>query len=83
MVAHSTTKFLGGHGTSIGGIIVDGGNLRLRQWSLPELHRAWTHPITAWCMHSLAEAGLPPFAVKARVHVLRDIGVPARRLTAW
>jgi len=29
IVTHSTTKFIGGHGTSIGGVIVDGGKLRL------------------------------------------------------
>ena len=31
IVVHSATKFLGGHGTSIGGVIVDGGNVRLRR----------------------------------------------------
>ena len=41
IVVHSATKFIGGHGTSIGGIIVDGGKIRLRgQRALPRLHRA-------------------------------------------
>ena len=52
IVVHSLTKFLGGHGNSIGGIIVDGGNFDWtksgRQISVPRLSRART--ITAWCL---------------------------------
>ena len=41
IVVHSATKFIGGHGTSIGGIIVDGGKFDyVGQRPLPELHRA-------------------------------------------
>ena len=41
IVVHSATKFIGGHGTSIGGIIVDGGTFDyVGQRPLPELHRA-------------------------------------------
>ena len=40
IVVHSLTKFLGGHGTSIGGIIVDGGQLRLDQRQVPRPDRA-------------------------------------------
>ena len=35
IVVHSATKFIGGHGTSIGGVIVDGGTLRLGARALP------------------------------------------------
>ena len=53
IVVHSTTKYLGGHGTSIGGVIVDGGHVRLRpapravpelQPARPELPRAGLRP---------------------------------------
>ena len=76
VIIHSTTKYIGGHGTSIGGIIVDGGNFpwekhKERQPSLntpdPSYHGA------VW---SEAAAPLGPIAyiLKARVTLLRDIG---------
>src|SRR5579862_1303285 len=73
IVVHSTTKFIGGHGTSIGGMIVDGGNFNWRSGRYPN----FTTPDPSY--HGLVYAdlegmGLPPFAIKARVHVLRDIG---------
>ena len=41
IVLHSATKFIGGHGTSIGGVIVDGGTFDYeRSGRFPELHRA-------------------------------------------
>ena len=35
IIVHSATKFIGGHGTAIGGIIIDGGSLRLQQRPVP------------------------------------------------
>ena len=54
IVTHSTTKFLGGHGTTIGGIIVDGGNFDWTQRPLRQLHRRRTRRITGWCMPTWA-----------------------------
>jgi len=73
IVTHSTTKFLGGHGTTIGGAIVDGGNF---DWTSGRFAN-FTTPDPSY--HGLVYAdlvgmGLPPFAIKARVQVLRDIG---------
>ena len=40
VVVHSATKYLGGHGTAIAGLIVDGGSVRLGQREVPRLHHA-------------------------------------------
>ena len=41
VVFHSLTKFLGGHGTSIGGILVDGGTCRGRTYRVEDLTARW------------------------------------------
>ena len=73
IVVHSATKFIGGHGTSIGGVIVDGGHVRLRgQRPLPELHRA---------RPELSRPGLRPAArgpVPGPVRPQGPAAVPAR-----
>jgi O-acetylhomoserine (thiol)-lyase len=82
VVTHSTTKFIGGHGTSIGGILVDGGNFDWTSGRFPN----FTTPDPSY--HGLVYAdllgmGLPPFAIKARVHVLRDIGACQSPFNSW
>jgi O-acetylhomoserine (thiol)-lyase len=74
IVVHSATKFIGGHGTSIGGVIVDGGNFewkgnpRFPNFNTPD------HSYHGLIYGDLAAAGLPPFIIKARVQILRDFG---------
>jgi O-acetylhomoserine (thiol)-lyase len=71
IVVHSATKFIGGHGTSIGGIIVDSGNFDWTNGKFPLL----TEPDPSY--HGLVyTAALGPLAyiIKARVTLLRDIG---------
>jgi len=82
IITHSTTKFIGGHGTSIGGIIVDGGNY---DWSNGKFEGFITpDPSYHGLVYaSLKEAGLPPFAIKARVQVLRDIGACQSPFNSW
>ncbi len=82
IVTHSTTKFINGQGNSIGGIIVDGGNY---DWSNGKFEDFNTpDPSYHGLVYaSLAEAGLPPFAIKARVHVLRDVGACQSPFNAW
>ncbi len=82
IITHSTTKFLGGHGTSIGGIIVDGGNY---EWSNGKFEDFVTpDPSYHGLIYaSLKDAGLPPFAIKARVQVLRDIGACQSPFNSW
>jgi len=82
IITHSTTKFLGGHGTTIGGIIVDGGNFDWRSGRFPN----FTTPDPSYhglVYADLVGAGLPPFAIKARVQVLRDIGACQAPFNSW
>ena len=71
IVVHSATKFLGGHGTSLGGVIVDGGRFDWRNGNFPE----FTEPHPSYHGAILADiAGEAAFAVKARIEGLRDFG---------
>lgn len=82
VVTHSTTKFIGGHGTSIGGIIVDGGNFDWTSGRFPN----FTEPDPSYhglVYSTLTQVGLPPFIIKARVHVLRDIGACQSPFNSW
>jgi O-acetylhomoserine (thiol)-lyase len=70
IVLHSATKFLGGHGTSIGGIIVDSGKF---PWS--DKYPAITEPSPGYHGMKFAEVfGNLAFIIKARVEGLRDFG---------
>ncbi len=82
IITHSTTKFIGGHGTSIGGVIVDGGNF---DWTSGRFDN-FTTPDPSYhglVYADLLGAGLPPFAIKARVQVLRDIGACQAPFNSW
>jgi len=82
IVTHSTTKFLGGHGTTIGGVIVDGGNF---DWTSGRFDN-FTTPDPSYhglVYADLLDAGLPPFAIKARVQILRDIGACQAPFNSW
>ncbi len=80
IVVHSATKYLGGHGTSIGGVIVDAG--RFDYAADPEKYPAFNTPDASY--HGLVYArdlgvGSPlganlAFILKARVQLLRDLG---------
>ncbi len=70
IVLHSATKFLGGHGTSIGGIIVDSGRF---QWS--DKYPAITAPSPGYHGMKFAEVfGNMAYIIKVRVEGLRDLG---------
>ncbi|HEX2728610.1 MAG TPA: homocysteine synthase [Rubrobacteraceae bacterium] len=71
IVVHSATKFIGGHGTSIGGVIVDGGKFPWDNGKFPE----FTEPDPSY--HGLEiypTLGELSFILKARVQMLRDYG---------
>ena len=85
IVVHSTTKYIGGHGTSIGGVIVDGGNF---DWEAhaerfpmlntpdPSYHGAiWTQAVKP--------LGPIAYIIKARVTLLRDIGAAMSPFNAF
>ena len=72
IVVHSLTKFLGGHGNSIGGIIVDGGTF---DWMSSGRYPALSEPSSSYHGITLAETfGDFAFAIAARVLALRDLG---------
>src|SRR5919107_140385 len=71
IVVHSATKFIGGHGTSIGGVIVDGGNFPWDNGKFP----GFTEPDPSY--HGLEiypTLGELSFILKARIQMLRDYG---------
>jgi len=70
IVVHSATKFIGGHGTSIGGIIVDGGKF---DWNNPKFP-GFTEPEASYHGLKFADLGVPAYILKARVQLLRDLG---------
>jgi O-acetylhomoserine (thiol)-lyase len=83
IVVHSATKFLGGHGTVIGGIIVDGGRF---EWSKNvERFPGLTEPDPSYHGASYTAAvgdGLA-YIIKARVQLLRDLGSAIAPASAW
>lgn len=77
VVVHSATKWIGGHGTSIGGLIIDGGNFNWKNGKYP----SFTEPSPGYHGLVFADAFSPEsehgniaFIKKARVEGLRDIG---------
>ncbi len=80
IVLHSATKFIGGHGTSIGGVIVDGG---IFDWASSGRFPAFTAPDPSYHGLVYTDLGAPAFITKARVQVLRDIGACQSPFNSW
>lgn len=71
IIVHSATKFIGGHGTSIGGVIVDSGKFNWDNGKFPGL----VEPDPSYHGVSYAkDVGEAAFITKARVQLLRDLG---------
>lgn len=80
VVIHSLTKFLGGHGTSIGGIIVDSGKFDWTRGKFPE----FTEPDPSYHGLKFAETFGPlAYIIKARVQLLRDLGASLTPFNAF
>ncbi|MCR6472973.1 homocysteine synthase [Bacillus safensis] len=72
IVVHSATKFIGGHGTSIGGVIVDSGRF---PWADSDKFKGLTEPDPSYHGLTYTEAiGEAAYITKARVQLLRDLG---------
>lgn len=71
VVVHSATKFIGGHGTTIGGVIVDGGKF---DWRASGKFPDFTTPDKSYNGLVYADLGAAAFALKARVQLLRNTG---------
>jgi O-acetylhomoserine (thiol)-lyase len=85
IIVHSTTKYIGGHGTSIGGIIVDGGNF---DWDKhADRFPALTRPDPSYHGAVWTEAAKPlgpiAFLLKARVTLQRDFGAAISPFNAF
>jgi O-acetylhomoserine (thiol)-lyase len=84
IVVHSATKYLGGHGTAIAGVIVDGGTF---DWRVEKSGQAkfpgFTTPDPSYHGVVFADLGAPAYALKARVQLLRDLGSAAAPFNAF
>src|SRR5574338_261014 len=81
IVTHSTTKFIGGHGTSIGGVIVDKGKFN---WTKSGRFKNFTEPDPAY--HNVVyseDFGPAAFISKARAGILRDFGACQQPIASW
>lgn len=76
IVVHSTTKYIGGHGTSIGGMIVDGGNFDWEAHAdrFPMLNQPDPSYHGAVWTEAVKPMGPIAYIIKARVTMLRDVG---------
>ena len=81
IVVHSATKFIGGHGTSIGGVIVDGGNF---DWEASGKFDSLTKPNPSYHGISFTQAcGTAAFITKVRAILLRDTGATVSPFNAF
>ena len=79
IVIHSATKFIGGHGTSLGGVIVDGGTFN---WAKSDKFPQFTEPDPSY--HGLKFGEIPaPFVTRIRALILRDTGAAISPFNAW
>jgi O-acetylhomoserine (thiol)-lyase len=81
IVVHSATKFIGGHGTSIGGLLVDGGNF---DWAASGKFPELVEPDPSYHgVRYVASFGNLAYIIKARVQMLRDLGASMSPFNAW
>ncbi|MFW5433743.1 homocysteine synthase [Paenibacillus apiarius] len=81
IVVHSATKFIGGHGTSIGGVIVDGGTFN---WACNDKFPGLTTPDPSYHGLVYTEAVGPiAYIIKARVQLMRDMGATLSPFNAF
>ena len=86
ILATSATKYIGGHGTSIGGIIVDGGKFKWNNGKFPEFTEPDPsyHGLVYWdAFKDFAGMGNVAFIFKARVQWLRDVGAALSPFNAF
>lgn len=81
IVVHSATKFIGGHGTSIGGVIVDSGKF---DWKASGKFPGLTEPDSSYHGVVYTDAVGPiAYIIKARVQLLRDFGATISPFNSW
>jgi len=81
MTIHSVTKWMGGHGTAIGGVVVDGGNF---DWGATDKYPTITEPYAPFTGINLwEEFGPSAFATRIRAEAMRDIGPTMSPMNAF
>ncbi|MCR5000068.1 MAG: O-acetylhomoserine aminocarboxypropyltransferase/cysteine synthase [Lachnospiraceae bacterium] len=81
IVVHSATKFIGGHGSTLGGIIVDGGTF---DWKASGKFPQFTEPNASYHGVSFVDAAGPAaFVTYVRAILLRDTGATIAPISAW
>jgi O-acetylhomoserine (thiol)-lyase len=80
IITHSATKFIGGHGTTLGGVIVDGGNFN---WKDNPRFANFNTPDPSYHGLVFADIGPAAFITRARVQMLRDIGACQAPINSW
>jgi len=86
IIASSATKYIGGHGTSIGGIIVDSGKFNWNNGKYPEFTEPDPsyHGVKFWeAFGNNPELGNVAFVFKARLQLLRDLGAALSPFNSW
>ncbi len=85
IVIYSTTKYIGGHGTSIGGLIVDGGNFDWEAHAerFPTLNQPDPSYHGAVWTEAVKPLGPIAYIIRARVILLRDLGAPMSPFNAF
>jgi O-acetylhomoserine (thiol)-lyase len=85
IVLHSTTKYIGGHGTSIGGVLVDGGNFDWEKHAdrFPMLNQPDPSYHGAVWTQAVKQLGPIAYILKARVTLLRDVGAAMSPFNAF
>ena len=81
MTIHSVTKWMGGHGVAIGGVVVDGGNF---DWGATDKYPTITEPYAPFSgMNIWEEFGPSAFATRIRAEAMRDIGPSMAPMNAF
>ena len=86
IIASSATKYIGGHGTSIGGVIVDSGKFKWNTGKFPEFTEPDPsyHGIKYWdALGNVPGMGNVAFIMKVRVTLMRDMGFCQSPFNAW
>jgi O-acetylhomoserine (thiol)-lyase len=86
IIASSATKYIGGHGTSIGGVIVDSGKFKWNNGKFPEFTTPDPsyHGLVYWdALSNVPGLGNVAFVLKTRVTLLRDIGAALSPFNAF
>lgn len=80
IIVHSATKYIDGHATSVGGVIIDGGNFNWDNGNYPEL----VEPDPSYHgMQYVKAFGPAAYIVKARVQLMRDLGATVAPMNAF